>query len=181
MNVTGTIISAIMAELKYFLNGQGTYLLDTQLKSEVNYEFPLVIFDVGNGGDSAQYPGNGLTRIDYDLTFRVYNYEPNAYDDEDYDYSSSLMDIIDNLRTFLENETWLTNKMVDLVNNFGFKMTFQGMNKAENLQSNEVLIMGYSLSFASVAFDPGTLASNDIEELTGNVSGETIINGEEVQ
>jgi hypothetical protein len=172
--ITGDIIHAVLEEIKYFLNGQGTYILDTQIKEDIEYEFPLIIFEFGDGGDSARLPGNGITRIDYDIALRIYNFEPNAYSDEDGGYSSSLLNIIDNVRVFFCNENWQTNEMKALTDKYGFRMEFQGLNKAEPISANDNLVMGYRLLFATIAFDQLTNSTYDMTFGSGNIAGSVV-------
>ena len=169
--ITASIITALLGEIKYFLNGVGTYILDVDVKDDIAYEMPLVIFELGDGGLSSGLPGNGITRMDYDISFRIYNFEPNMYDDVDGGFSAGLLDIIDKVRVFLCNEVWLTNEMKALTDNFGFRMEWQGLTKAEPIQSNENLVMGYKLNFESISFDQLTNASYDMLDQSGTVTG----------
>jgi hypothetical protein len=173
--ITGDITHALLEEIKYFLNGQGTFILDTQIKDDMEYSFPLVILELGDAGESSRLPGNGISRIDYDVAFRVYNYEPNAYSDDDGGYSSSLLDIIDKTRDFFCNEIWQTNEMKALTDKYGFRMEFQGMNKAEPMPANDTMVMGYRLNFSTIGFDQLTNASYDADmPLTGSVTGTVV-------
>ena len=174
MQITGSILSAILAEIKYLLGGTGTYILNTQLSAEKTYEMPLCILDMPSAIESAQLPGNGLTRMDFSFTLKVYNYEPNAYDSDDAGYSLALLDIIDTIRNFFVNSNWQTNEMQNLATNYGFRMTFSGVANAETLADNENIILGYSLQFETVAYDQTTAASN-LETLTDDVTGGTIV------
>ena len=86
-------------------------------------------------------------------------------------YIESHLDIIDKVRVFLCNEIWLTNEMKALTDNFGFRMEWQGLTKAEPIQSNENLVMGYRLNFESISFDQLTNASYDMLDQSGDVTG----------
>lgn len=170
--ILSDITHALLQELKYlFADFQGTFILDTHVKEDVAYNFPLCILELGDGSESARLPGNGLTRIDLDFSFRVYNFEADAYNEEDENYSTSLMDIIDTIRNYFENETWTTQEMVDLTKNYGFRLTFMGINKAESLQSEDKVIIGYRINFSSVAFDNNTNSTYEMMDSSGTVNG----------
>ena len=168
--ITSDIITGLLGELKYLLGSQGTYLLDTQLNDDFSGNFPLVILELGDDPGGVQL-GNRTTSVEYDIYMRVYNYEPNAYDSDDGGYATTQLDIIDKVRQYFENEVWQTNNMVNLTNNFAFRMEYQGRTKAEPLQADETLVMGYKLHFASMAYDLGTDSTNDFLEVNQNIAG----------
>lgn len=171
--ILSDITHALLQELKYlFADRGGTYILDTNLKEDAAYSFPLCILELGDGSESARLPGNGATRIDLDFSFRVYNYEPDAYNDEDANNATSQLDIIDTIRNYFENEKWTTQEMVDLTTNYGFRLTMTGgITKAEQIQAEEKIIMGYRINFSSIAIDPGTNSSNPMLDQSGAISG----------
>ncbi len=163
MKITSNIINAIMKELKYlFLDQAGTVILDTNLKDDATYDFPLCIFELPDAPESARLPGNGRTRIDFDFSLRIYVYEPNAYNEDDGGYAVTLLDIIDTIREYFENETWATQEMVDLTTNFGFRLTFGGINKAESIQVEDKTVMGYRIAFNTIAYDTATDSTYNI-------------------
>ena len=170
--ILSDITHALLQELKYlFVDIGGTFLLDTSLKEDVAYNMPLCILELGDGGESARLPGNGATRIDLDFSFRVYNYEPDAWNEEDAKFATSQLDIIDTIRNYFENEKWTTQEMVDLTTNYGFRLTFMGINKAESLQDEEKIILGYRINFSSIAIDGGTNSSYQMVDGEGTVTG----------
>jgi hypothetical protein len=175
--ILSDIIHAITEELKYFfIDKAGTVILDTQLADDATYDFPLCIIETDDDSESARLPGNGLTRIDLNFTFRVYNYEPNAYNDDDGGYSTTLLDIIDQVRQYFENETWYTQEMVDLTTNYGFRLTFGGSTKAEPITNQEGKIaLGRRITFMSIAYDQET-RSTDLMNIThkGTNSGTVV-------
>jgi hypothetical protein len=160
--ILGDIVHAIQTELKYlFLDREGSVIIDTDLKDDIAYNMPLCIIEIGDGAESARLPGNGISRLDFDFALRVYNYEPNAYNEDDGGYATSLLDIVDIVRNYFENEAWQTQEMVDLTSKYGFRLTFTGLNKAESLQSDDKIIMGYRIMFSTIAFDQLTNTYND--------------------
>ena len=179
--ILSDIIHAIQEELKYFfLDKQGTVILDTELSDDASYDFPLCIIEVEDDMESGRLPGNGLTRIDLNFTFRVYAFEPGAYNESDGGYSTSLLDIIDKVRQYFENETWYTQEMVDLTTNYGFRLTFGGTSKAEPLANQEGKIaMGRRITFMSIAYDQET-SSTYLMDITqkGTNSGTVVFESE---
>jgi hypothetical protein len=169
--ITGDIIQAITNEVKYFLEGKGSYVLDTNLRNDITYSLPLVVIKVKPSQDSARLPGNGITRMGYDIIFDVYNYEPGSYNNDDGGYSSSLMDFIDSFRVFMCSENWLTNDMIALTSNYGFRMEFQGIQDAEPLEGNDTLYLGQKFTFDAIAFDNLTNATYDFPDDSGTISG----------
>jgi hypothetical protein len=161
--ITSSIVSALMSELKYlFLDREATIVLDTMLKDDMSYHFPLCVLEIPEAGESARLLGNGMTRLDYNFALRVYNYEPNAYNEDDEGYGVTLLDIIDIVRVHFENEVWKTQEMVNLTTNYGFRLTFGGIEKVEPLQDEEKMIMGYRLTFNTIALDSETASTTNI-------------------
>jgi hypothetical protein len=174
--ITADIIHAIQTEIKYYLDGVGSYVLDTNLANDISFALPLIVIEIKQAPDSARLPGNGITRIDYDIVFRVYNFEPGAYNDEDGGYSASLMDFIDATRQYLCNEVWQTNEMKAITDNYGFRMEFQGIQDAEPLEGEETLYLGQKLTFASIAFDQTTNSTYDMLDQSGTITGNVVFN-----
>jgi len=162
--ITSSIISALMSELKYlFLDRNGTVILETHLKNDISYNMPLVILKISNASNSARLLGNGLTRFEPDIIFRIHNYEPNVYNEDDGGYSVTLVDIIDIVRVHFENEVWKTQEMVDLTTNFGFRMTFDGgPDEDEPIESGQKLTMGFRINFSTISLDSETASTTDI-------------------
>jgi hypothetical protein len=173
--ITGDIIYAIMQELKYlFLDKEGTVILDTQLKEDMSYNFPLCICEMDSAPESARLPGNGTTRLGYYFALRVYNFETNAYNEDDKGYATTLLDITDEVRQHFENEIWETQKMVDLTTNYGFRLTFGGINRAETLQIEDKMVMGYRLEFNTIAIDNKTNTYTDMTIENQTLTGEIV-------
>jgi hypothetical protein len=173
MSILSDIVNALFEELKYLLNGRGTQLLDTQLKQPYTGSLPLVVLALEDASSSAQLPG-GWTQIEFDFSFSIYNYEEGSYDNDV--YSSSLLSIIDEVRQYFELQKWQTQAMVDLTPTYGFKMLYQGQNRAVDLEGSDNLVMGYKIQFASIAFD--TLNDNVTQGVGSTVTGVTKMNGE---
>jgi len=174
--ILGDIVHAIVEECKYlFLDMNATVILDTQLDSEKVYDMPLCIIEIGDDSESGRLPGNGITRFDLNFSLSVYNYEPNAYNDSDNGYATSLLDITDTVRNYFENEKWTTQEMVNLTSSYGFRLTFQGSNKAQDLVNDDNIVMGRTINFNSIAFDQNTNSSNDIVLASGGTATGTVV------
>ena len=109
-----------------------------------------------------------MTRIDWNFGIRIYSYEPNAYNSDDGGYSASLLSIVDNLRDYMEVEKWTTAEMAALQTTYAMRITFTGIDRAENLIITEKICMGYRLSFESIAIDLNT--NHDIMEEMDNLT-----------
>lgn len=96
----GEILQSILQETKTLLSGTGaTVLFKTNF---VNKKMPdnngnFVLLEIDNAPDTIQFPG-GLTRCDWNWSFGSYNFEPNAYVDDDTPFSTSLLNFIDQIR-----------------------------------------------------------------------------------
>ncbi len=169
----GEITQAILQEVKTLLKGTGaTVMLKTnfQIKKLPDYNGNLVLMDIEDAPDSVQYPG-GLTRMDWKWGFGSYNWEPDAYVDDDTDYSTGLLDFIDKIRVhftanfgnlvnpgtvpYVEGSGWLTQAMGDVFNIYGFQLTLTGLTTADALDA-EGLVMGSKIGADSTAFDKTT-------------------------
>jgi hypothetical protein len=98
----GYIQSAILQETKVFLQsiGSGQTMLKTNFdpKETPDYNLPLVLVDFQDASDTYQFPG-GLTFVGWKIDFDCYNYSPDAYVDDNSDYSTSLIfDPVDTIR-----------------------------------------------------------------------------------
>lgn len=96
----GEILNSILLECKALLSGTGAQtILKTQFKPsklpDTNGNF--VLLSLEDAPDTTQYPG-GLTRCDWKWSFNSYNWEPDAYVDDDTGYSTSLLIFIDQIR-----------------------------------------------------------------------------------
>ena len=174
MSMLSDIIIALQKEMKaFFLSTGGTYLLDTELQDDITASFPLCILDVSDAPDSARLPGNGVTRMEWNFGLRIYSWEPGAYNPDDGGYSAGLLQIVDDLRNYMENEVWATQEMKDLLTDYGFRLTYMGTSKAEPLQMGEKLCLGYKHLFGTIVVEEATAHDTyplDID--TVSVSGE---------
>lgn len=177
--ILSDIISALTKELKYFfLDKQGTVLLDTELQGDITASFPLCILEISEAPESARLPGNGFTRMDWSFGIRIYAFEPNAYNSDDGGYSASLMQIVDDVRVHFSNEVWLVQEMKDLTTNYAFRLTYGGTVKAESLEIAEKVALGYKHTFESIAIDSNTRNDTDNENTTNVNSGTVVFEGE---
>lgn len=170
-------INGLMRELKsYFTNIKGNAILDTEMGEDFTTDFPLCICELSDAPESARLPGNGVTRLDWNFSLRVHAFEPGAYNADDGGYSASLMQIVDNLRVYFEMENWATDEMKALVTNYGFRVTSDGISKAENLSVNEGISMGYRLNFVSIAIESATNQTNDYPATNQTQTGTVVFN-----
>lgn len=168
------LITAMTKELQtFFADLSGTVILDTGLAQDISGSLPLCIFCIEDSGDSAHLPGQGITRMDYELYFKIYPFEPNSYLSNDSGYSASLADVIDNLRNHLNSEIWLCQEMIDLTTNYAFRIEYQGTTKAEPLQMEAGLCIGFNHHFSSIAFDNTT--QDGANGNTTNVNSGTVV------
>lgn len=152
----GEILQAVIDECKS-LNTEGTNLLKTDYKMDklLTYSMPLCLIDLLSAPESEQMIG-GATKMDWDFAIKVYHYEPNAYLGEDGGYSTSLLNILDTFRQHFSMKIWNCDSMAYVVENYGIKFTFLGINNAEPIDPDG-LKMGYAIGFGTVAFDLETL------------------------
>lgn len=172
----GQITKAIIDEIKALLSGTGaTVLLKTNFLTKKMPDNPgnFVLLDIDAAPDSVQYPG-GLSRVDYNWSLGSYNYQPDAYNDDETDYSTSLMNFIDTIRQHFsvclpgalpisgDTNLWLTQGMTDIFNTYGFFFTLSGITIADAIEQ-EGLMFGFKIGFFSTAFDNTTMfTENDI-------------------
>ena len=175
MSYLPDLIAGLMNELKsYFTGISGMAIYDTDLQDDITAIFPLCVLEVNEAPESARLPGNGLTRMDYSISLRVYAYEPNAYNANDGDYSTGLLQIIDDLRVYFQNEVYQTTQMQALSTNYGFRLTYKGTSKAEAIQIAEKICKGFTLNFETIGFDSATRATVDFPDTNQNVSGNVV-------
>ena len=156
----GEILQAIIDECKALLTDTGgTVIFKTDYKSDeiTSYTMPLLILDMLDAPDTGQQIG-GLTRCDWMFALNSYNYMPNSEVSEDAGFSTNLLTIIDTIRvhfTVGNQLGWLTEGMTTIENNYGFRFSLSGIQKADALDQDG-LVLGYRIVFDSLSFDPGT-------------------------
>ena len=162
----GDILNAVMQECRALLSDTGgTVILKTDYKASnlPTYSMPLLLVDLLEAPDSMQYPG-GITRVDWNFALNSYNYMPDSMADDLSGYSMKLLDIIDNIRQHFSIGNWLNTTqsptMTDILNNYCFKFTLSGINSADALDQDG-LIMGYKIVFDSVGLDNSTSIVQD--------------------
>jgi hypothetical protein len=171
------IVQALTKELKYlFFDKEGTVLLDTEIQGEVSANFPLCILEIEDAPESARLPGNGVTRFDLNFSLRIHNFEPNAFIDDDNGYAPSLLLFVDTIRQHFENEVWKVQEMVDLTTNYAFRITFAGgPNKAEPIDTEGGIAMGYRIMFNTIAVDQITNSTTNLVPSTAGSFTGTIV------
>lgn len=172
----GEITKALLEETKELLSGTGAtvqFRTNWLAKKVPDNNGNLVLMDIQDGADSVQFPG-GLTMTAYRFNFNSYNYQPDATVDDPTDFSTNLMNFIDDIRQHFskslpgalpisgDTNMWLTQAMTDIWNQYGFFLTFSGITGADPIDT-EGLLFGFKISFESTALDSVTLfTENDI-------------------
>ena len=153
----GEILNAVIQEAKLLFEGQGgTVLIKTDYKNSSlpSYSMPLLIVDLLDANELTHYI-NGVTRADWNFAFNSYNYMPDLYNDDNSEYSKNLLNVIDDVRRHFQTGDWKSPLMVAVLENYGFKFTIMGINPADALE-DQGLVMGYKIVFDSVAIDNQT-------------------------
>jgi hypothetical protein len=153
------ILDGVIKESRELLKDiGGTVILKTNYKSTnlPSYSMPLLLLDLVDGGDTGQYAG-GTTHTDWLFAFNSYNYEPDSYTDDATGYSTGLLKVIDDIRQHFSKGNWLTQGMIDVLNNYCFKYTLSGILPADAIDQDG-LVMGYRIVFDSIAIDNSTNA-----------------------
>ena len=164
------LIHGLTKELKNFCNANGGMIVyDTDLSEDITFSLPLIVLEVNSAKQSERLLG-GVTKMCFDISFIVYSQEPDSYVDDDTTDSTSHLDYGDLVRNYLENEVWATQEMVDLVNNYDFRLTYDGTVKAPNIKTNDTTLKGFQHNFESIAFDFAINQTTTIIE-----TGETIV------
>lgn len=162
--MTGQIIFAIQQECKAllaantYINGAGTVLLKTQFtrKNRPAIDPPLVIIDIEEGQDTMQWLG-GATYVSHVVGINAYNWAPDSQTDDTTDYSTNLTNFVDYIRRGFSTMLWLSPEMQSIQQVYGFKFSFNGIHKPEELQDDEGLFLGYRFLMESSAIDDKTL------------------------
>lgn len=159
----GEITKAILDECAALLQGTGAeIILKTNFKKmeDESYSGNFILLDVQDAPDSLMYMG-GLTRMDWKFAFNSYNFQPDAYNDDTSDYSTSLMNFIDIVRQHFtagySNQQWFTAGMNTIFNTYGFQFTFGGVFVAEAIEKDGVT-MGWGVIMESTGLDDTTLS-----------------------
>ena len=162
----GQIINAITQEAKYFVkDNEGLAILDTNLDNDIAFSFPFILISRNGTPESARLPGDGTTRLDWSFSISVYNQEPDAYIDDDLTGSSSHLNFSDTVRNHFATESWITQLMVDLTNNYDFRMTYVGSVEAKPLETEDKTYMGEQHNFETISFDRST-SSIELKTIT---------------
>jgi len=179
--MTGEIMQAVLKECQQLLQAQtadiytgGTVVFKTDWKPEQTADqMPLILLDMIDSPDASQYLG-GVTRMDWMFAMNAYSTMPDAYADDIADpYSTSLINIIDVIRqhftTAQANSTWLTDEMVNITEDYGFKFTLSGLQMADALAFRTGFIKGWRILFDSVAVEEITDFTTESTEVLENV------------
>ena len=165
------IVKGLTKELKYFCEANGGMVIfDTNLKEDITFSLPLIVLGIDTAKSSKRLPG-GLTQMDFDIYVDVYSQAPDAYVDDDTTDSTSHLDYGDLVRNWLENEVWATQEMVNLVNNYTFRLTYSGTTKADNLKTKDSTLKGFKHNFESICYDRTISETTDIIETAQTVTG----------
>lgn len=167
----GEIIDAVIKEIQaLFDDTNSTVALKTGFNTDnlVAYKMPLLLLDIPDGTETGMYHG-GVTHADWLFALNSYSYEPDAYGDDLSGFSTSLLNITDEIRRHFSFEVWKTQAMYDIRNNYGFRYTLSGLLPADALVGPQGLIMGYKIVFDSIAIDMTTAAVQPSESVLEHV------------
>jgi len=155
----GDIIYAVQQETRALLQSTDfTIILKTDFKAGnlPTYAMPLILMVLTPEEGSGQLLG-GLTQLEYQWDFEVYNYSPDISGMDPTSTSATLQNVADLIRRHWSNfSTYLSQEMVDAFNNYGIRFTFNGLGNADPLQHPDGLIMGEKIKFDMIAFDDET-------------------------
>ena len=166
------IINALTQELKYFVkDNDGMVIFDTELQNDIAFSMPLIILECNETPDSARLPGNGITRMDWRFSVRIYNSEPDSYIDDDTTGSSIHINYSDLIRNYIENEKWATQLMVNLKTNYGLRFTYVGTSQAASLPTEDKTYKGYVHVFETISFDSTIASTTDMTIATQTTTG----------
>lgn len=166
----GQILDAVIKECRQLLDGTGaTVILKTDFRTNnlATYGMPLLILDIPDGTDSGMYIA-GATHADWLFCLNSYNYEPDAYADDNSGYSTDLLNIIDEIRRHFSFEVWLTPGMNDVRSNYGFRFSLSGISPGDALDGDG-LVMGYKIVFDSISIDVSTVAVSESSAILEHV------------
>lgn len=159
----GDILDAVLKECRAMLEDTGgTVILKTDYKPSnlPSYQMPLVLVQMVNAAEAYQYPG-GATKVDWQFAMNSYNIEPDMMVDDETDYSTSLLNVIDDTRVHFSNfSPYLTTGMGDILVKYGFRFTLSGVMEADHMEQDG-LTMGYKIVFDSMAIDMSTTEDTD--------------------
>lgn len=163
--MTGIIIDAICNELQaLFADTGNTVLRDTNFKiSDIPmYTMPCILVGIASTNEYYQCSG-GATRGDWDMDIKAFFYDFNANLGNDDGYSTSDYDIVETINKHFAKQSYLSQKMIDAVNNYSLKMTINGTVRNDELEYQGGVIPGYTITYNTVAIDQAT---NWVSELT---------------
>lgn len=170
----GDILNAIMQECRALLGEKkGTVILKTDYKpaEKGSYNMPLLIVDLIDAPDAFQLIG-GSTRMDWNIAMNSYAYMPDPTIDDTTGDARNLLNVIDEIRQHFSIKNWLntsiTPTMNDVLNNYCFKYTLSGIQTADALDEDG-LVMGYKIIFDSVGIDTTTSLSEDSTQVLNTV------------
>lgn len=155
------IIDAVQKEAEAFSKENGEFIGQIILKTnfintgEVAYVMPLGLLDILGGSETSQYPG-GVTRVDWNWAFNLYNYYANVYGDDVSGETARLMKWTDQVRRHFSTRNWLTQGMKDIECRYDFRFTLSGVQEADHLKYREGLCKGWRFMFESIALDKET-------------------------
>ena len=173
--ITEDFVSAITKELmEFFSDKNGTVILNAELGHDFAFSAPLCVIEVEDAPESARLPG-GATRYELNFSIKIYPFEPNAYNSSDQGYSAALLEIVEQVRWQIENEVWITSEMIELTTNYAFRITYNGTTRAEPLETEAGLCMGFRHGFMTIAYEMDTVSQTTITSTGGTISGTEIV------
>jgi len=167
----GEIMQAVIDECKKFYEGKGgTFILKTDYDSTqlTNYTMPLCLFDVVEAPDSYQFIG-GATNMGWLFAMNSYNYSPNPTAEDDGGYSSSLLNVVDDIRRHFSIGIWLTAGMTAIAENYANSMMLSGVMPGDALD-RDGLIKGFKVMFDTASIDTDTASVKPSTEVLETVT-----------
>lgn len=166
-----SITRALTKELKYFCEkNDGMVVLKNKMKDDIVFSLPLIVLGIDAAKPSKRLLG-GITQMDYEIYVDVYTQAPDAYVDDDTTDSTSHLDYGDLVRNHLQNEVWITQEMVDLLNNYTFRLTYAGTVPADDLKTKDSTLKGFKHNFESICYDRSIVQTTNITETAQTVTG----------
>jgi hypothetical protein len=166
------ILDAMCLEVQALFKDTGnTVLRDTQFKmTEMPlYTIPVIVMSLKESPEIRQLIG-GMTKADFGWHIKAYFYDANSDLSMTDPFSTEAYDIIHTIYQHFAARQWLTDEFIQVSQTFGYKLTLNGMSKAEPLRSDAGVIPGFSITYDSVGLDIGTADRSqdgpEIEDIT---------------
>lgn len=156
------ILDAMCLEIEALFSDTGnTVLRDTQFKPNEMplYTIPCIVLSLTDSPEIKQMIG-GATKANFGWHIKAYFYDVNSDLSVDDPFSTEAYDIIHTIYKHFsvkdDSSEWLTPEFTKVCQDYGYKLTLNGMQKAETLKIESGVCPGFSIVYDSVGFDLGT-------------------------